>query len=156
MRYFYLRKHTESQATGWDPLLCCNSYTKRCTYAYMKLFPCVVLKHDLIICWCKCHSLYSVVEIFLQYSTSGFASLTITVRAINQALFSMPPQLTWVYMLMLYRPFYWVIKEWSCLEGCVCTVCVEGIKVSVSVVFSYIEIGSGVYLPVYIFSYSAR
>ena len=67
------------------------------------------------------------------------------------SVFSMPAQLTWVYMRLLYRPFYWVIKEWSRLEASVCAVCVEGIQVCVSVVRSSIEILSGVYLPVIYF-----
>lgn len=91
-----------------------------------------------------------IVEIFLQYSTSGFAPLTITVRAINQARrsacqLSSPEYTCACYIDHSIEPLK------SCLEGCVCAVCVEGIKVCVSVVFSYIEIVSRVYLPVYIF-----
>lgn len=55
------------------------------------------------------------ISVFLQYFTSGFAPLTITMRAINQALCS-ARQLSSpkYYKLVISR----VITEWSCLVGC--------------------------------------
>lgn len=84
----------------------------------------------------------------MQYSASGFAPLTITMRAINQALCSAcqlsSPE---YYKFLLYRPFYSVIKEWSRLEGCVFTVGKS--------LCSYIEILSG-FICLYSFSLSQR
>ncbi len=132
--YFYFGKHTESQAAELETLHC-HSLTFCCVLTwnirhtllniYMKDFSCLALNmtrlyadaND-IVCTSVLNRRVLSAVFYLRFHPIKYHIESHKPSSV----FSMPAQLTWVYMCLLYRPFYWVIKElpWGLCLRCMC------------------------------------